>query len=79
MIGAEYVIALAAGGWHSCVIAEEGKTVKCVGWDDFGQLGRGEYVSDDNTLLTQVKGLNYGFAQISAGKASSSGSRTRTT
>jgi alpha-tubulin suppressor-like RCC1 family protein len=57
------VVALTAGDYHNCVITTSGG-VKCWGWDDYGQLGGGNWVSGP---IVDVVGLSSGVKSLAAG------------
>jgi alpha-tubulin suppressor-like RCC1 family protein len=57
------VVALTAGYYHNCVITAAGG-VKCWGWDDYGQLGDGNWVSGP---IVDVVGLSSGVRSLAAG------------
>lgn len=62
---APLVTAVAAGGDHTCVLAETGG-VFCSGDDQFGQLGNGGAATDSNSMVS-VSGLESGVTKLFAG------------
>ncbi len=59
-----HVLALTAGGQHSCALTDTG-AVKCWGRNDFGQLGDG--TNTNRTAPVEVAGLTGGVRAVSAG------------
>ncbi len=57
------VVALTAGYNHNCVITTSGG-VKCWGWDDYGQLGDGNWVTGP---IVDVVGLSSDVKSLAAG------------
>ncbi|MCE3003786.1 MAG: hypothetical protein LW860_13965 [Xanthomonadaceae bacterium] len=63
------VLAVSAGGEHSCAVLTTGR-VRCWGSNDFGQLGTGT-TSAPRLLPTNVAGLSSGVSHITAGSSHS--------
>lgn len=63
------VIAVAAGGGHSCAIAGPERQVLCWGWNLQGQLGDGG--SSDSAVPVAVQGLPGGAVSVTLGDLSS--------
>lgn len=59
---------VAAATIHTCIVDRNGQA-RCVGKDNYGQLGDG--TTKDKTLLSYVSGLGSGVAQVFCGPASS--------
>ena len=51
--------ALSTGYWHTCAILDD-DTVKCWGWNDFGELGYGDYVQRNAPPTQTVVDLGSG-------------------
>jgi len=54
----------ARGGWHTCALMNSG-SVKCWGWNGFGQLGDG--TTADQSLPADVKGIFSDVLKLSTG------------
>ncbi len=60
------VIAIAAGGWHTCALTMAGG-VKCWGNNGSGQLGHGNYSDGWSYIPVNVYGLTGGVIALAAG------------
>lgn len=58
------VVKIATGGGHTCAVTTAG-SVKCWGWNQFGQLGN--HSNRDKGTPIDVEALNSGVSDISAG------------
>ncbi len=57
---------LAAGDYHSCALTEGG-SVKCWGWNPYGELGDGRACGFSCPFVVSTSGLESGVASIAAG------------
>lgn len=55
VLAGKTLVQLAAGGYHSCVVASEGDAY-CWGWNGFGQLGNGSQVSSPLPVAVDTSG-----------------------
>jgi alpha-tubulin suppressor-like RCC1 family protein len=50
------IIAISAGGWHSICLDESGKAYS-FGWNEFGQLGVGDFITRSLPSLISIAGM----------------------
>ena len=61
--GISSAVAIAAGGWHTCAVLADG-TVRCWGWNAYGQLG--DSTTNDSSTPVAVAGISSAIS-IAAG------------